>query len=162
MFRPPRILQSRLCMTTNQLAPGIQFRVALRHSSSVADASTTTTLGSTRTSGQSSKWPRRLIYATIFGSLGLYAGSWTERHLATPPIPGSEADATETRLIQRAYEMLPVVKDLRENPEYEESDVYENLSEEKKRHRLTSGPMSGSRGLGLQVRRNSPVIKMGS
>lgn len=39
---------------------------------------------------------------------------------------------------------------LRADPEWEESDVYGNYSEMDKRSRLTSGPLRGSRGLGVQ------------
>lgn len=45
----------------------------------------------------------------------------------------------------------PIVQGLREDPDWEESDVYGNYSLEDKDHRLTSGPLRGSRGLGLQV-----------
>lgn len=45
----------------------------------------------------------------------------------------------------------PIVQLLREDPDWEESDVYGNYSLEDKEHRLTSGPLKGSRGLGLQV-----------
>jgi hypothetical protein len=43
------------------------------------------------------------------------------------------------------------VQELRRNPDYVEKDVYENFAEDHKEQRLTSGPLAGSRGLGLQV-----------
>lgn len=71
---------------------------------------------------------------------------------AAPPVPGSIEDQTELQHIQRAYEVgLPIVQQLRHDPDYTEKDVYENFSDHHKTHRLTSGPLSGSRGLGLQV-----------
>lgn len=46
---------------------------------------------------------------------------------------------------------MPIVQTLRGDPDWDESDVYGNYSEGDKRARLTSGPLRGSRGLGLQV-----------
>ena len=54
--------------------------------------------------------------------------------------------------IQRLYETaLPIVRDLREDPDYEESDAYGNFTEEEKVHTLTTGPLRGSGALALQV-----------
>lgn len=104
------------------------------------------------TSSQPSRWPRRLIYAGIFGALGLGAGTWMDSKVAAPPDPGSIQDQAEMQQIQRAFEIgLPIVQELRKNPDYVETDVYENFTEEDRTHRLTSGPLAGSRGLGLQV-----------
>jgi hypothetical protein len=72
--------------------------------------------------------------------------------LAAPPLQGSAEDQAELQLIQRAYEIgLPIVQQLRRDPDYTERDVYGSFSDDHKTHRLTSGPLSGSRGLGLQV-----------
>lgn len=74
--------------------------------------------------------------------------------VAAPPDPGSIEDQAEMQQIRRAFEIgLPIVQELRKNPDYVETDVYENFAEEHKAHRLTSGPLGGSRGLGLQVSR---------
>lgn len=105
-----------------------------------------------KTSAPSSPWTRRLIYGGIFGSLGIGAGKLMEQRIAPPPIPGSPEDQKQLQTLQRAYEIgLPIVQQLRDDPDYVESDVYEYFSDEQKKHRLTSGPMAGSRGLGLQV-----------
>ena len=73
--------------------------------------------------------------------------------LAAPPAPGSPEDEKLIKKLEWAYEVgLPIVHRLRENPDYIESGVYEYFSDEQKSHRLTSGPLAGSRGLGLQVR----------
>jgi hypothetical protein len=58
----------------------------------------------------------------------------------------------ELQEIQRVFDIgLPIVQELRRNSDYVEKDVYENFSEDHKEQRLTSGPLAGSRGLGLQV-----------
>lgn len=58
----------------------------------------------------------------------------------------------EIREIQRVFDIgLPIVQELRRNPDYVEKNVYENFADKHKTHRLTSGPLAGSRGLGLQV-----------
>jgi hypothetical protein len=73
--------------------------------------------------------------------------------VSAPPAPGSVEDRMELLEIQRVFDVgLPIVHELRRNPDYVEKDVYENFSEDHKEHRLTSGPLAGSRGLGLQVR----------
>lgn len=104
------------------------------------------------TSREPSRWTRRLIYTGIFGTLGVGAGKWLDNKIATPPAPGSLEDQLEIQEVQRVFDIgLPIVQELRRNPDYVEKDVYENFSDEHKTHRLTSGPMAGSRGLGLQV-----------
>jgi hypothetical protein len=116
---------------------------------SVRNASTTT---NANTSAQPSRWGRRLIYAGIFGTLGAGAGKWMDSKFAEPPLPGTIEDQAELEHIQRAYEIgLPIVQQLRQDPDFAESDVYENFPDSHKTRRLTSGPLAGSRGLGLQV-----------
>ncbi|KAJ5699083.1 hypothetical protein N7462_001088 [Penicillium macrosclerotiorum] len=116
--------------------------------SPVRNASTTT---SQNTSAQTSRWPRRLVYAALFGTLGVGAGQWMDTKIAAPPEPGSIEDQLQLQDIHRAFDIgLPIVQQLRANPDYVELEVYENFSEEQKARRLTSGPMAGSRGFGLQ------------
>lgn len=75
-----------------------------------------------------------------------------DRKIGEPAIPGTEADAMELEEINRVYDFgLPIVQELRNNPDYVESDVYQNYTDEEKAHRLTSGPLAGSRALALQV-----------
>lgn len=100
---------------------------------------------------QRSPWLRRLAYIAIFGVLGKIAGDYTEKTILFPNVPGTVDDKVALQGIEAVYNTLPVVQKLRENPNYKESAVYENFSEDSKPHRLTSGPMAGSRGLGLQV-----------
>lgn len=84
-------------------------------------------------------------------------GRYIDQAVSAPPMPGSVEDLARLDVINSVYEnSLPLVKELRENPDYVESNVYGNYSEEDKIGRLTSGPLRGSRGLALQVRLLSP------
>ena len=74
------------------------------------------------------------------------------KFLGGAPAPGSEEDKREIGKILRFYgEALPIVRELRHDPDYIELDVYENFTEEQKMHNLTSGPLRGSGGVPLQV-----------
>lgn len=124
-------------------------RVPISSRFSVRNVSTT---AHQNTAGQPSRWTRRLIYAGIFGTLGVGAGKWLYDKISAPPAPGSTEDQAELQKIQRAFDIgLPIVRELRKNPDYVETSVYEDFAEEHKTRRLTSGPLAGSRGLGLQV-----------
>ncbi|KAI9933843.1 hypothetical protein ASPWEDRAFT_35784 [Aspergillus wentii DTO 134E9] len=142
MFGPRRVFQSQIRHLANHSKTPSRFRYnPTRNASTAAQAPT----------AQSSRWPRRLIYAGIFGSLGISAGKWMDRKIGEPAIPGTEADAMELEEINRVYNFgLPIVQELRNNPDYVESDVYQNYTDEEKAHRLTSGPLAGSRALALQ------------
>jgi hypothetical protein len=135
------ILQSALRQTTTQARA---WRQPVRSVSTAAPPNT---------SRQPWRWTRRLIYAGIFGTLGVGAGSWADDHfVGTPPPPGSLDDELQLARLQRLFNIgLPIVEELRNNPDYVEKDVYEHFSDEHKSHRLTSGPLAGSGGLGLQV-----------
>ena len=100
-----------------------------------------------------SPWRRRIIYATIFGGLGYTIGKILDnKFLGGPPIPGTEEDKREIEQIHRFYSIaVPIVRELKHDPDYVESDVYENFSEEKKMHMLVAGPLRGSGGVPLQV-----------
>ena len=66
--------------------------------------------------------------------------------------PGSEGDRELMAEIHRLYALaVPIVRELRHDPDYVESDVYENFIEEQKMHTLTPGPLRGSRGVAFQV-----------
>jgi len=82
----------------------------------------------------------------------MLVGQRIEEKVAAPPVPGSLEDKIVMEELLRIYERaIPIVMELRSNPDYEESDVYQNYSEEENSHRLTAGPLRGSRGLALQV-----------
>lgn len=104
------------------------------------------------TSAQPSRWTRRLIYAAVFGALGVSAGKLMDDKIAAPPLPGSLEDQIALQEIQRIYDTrIPIVQKLRDSPDWTESSVYEDFTEKSKSMRLTSGSLAGSRGFGLQV-----------
>ena len=126
------------------------FRATSRPSSRYA--SSTAHVNTTNAPSQSSKWLRRLVYAGIFGGLGMFAGTRVDEKLAIPLVPGTKQDTNALERLQLVFDKAtPIVMELRNNPDYEESDVYGNYSEDEKSSRLTSGPLRGTRGLALQV-----------
>ncbi|KAA8643441.1 hypothetical protein EYZ11_008418 [Aspergillus tanneri] len=142
MFGSRRVLQPRLRNLAIEVQQLSRFRPRrARQSSTVANAPTS----------QPSKWPRRLIYTGIFSGLGFATGRWVDGQISEPAEPGTDEDIARLEGIYREYENgLPIVRQLRSDPDYVESDVYGNYSEEDKIGRLTSGPLRGSRGLALQ------------
>lgn len=103
-----------------------------------------------------SKFPRRvrsLIYAAVFGSLGYtVVDTFVERLSGEVPVPKSVEDEEALSVLRERFEKLPIVQDLRANPDYAEWEAYGNFTGEEKSHRLTSGVLNGSRGIGIQVR----------
>lgn len=99
-----------------------------------------------------SRWPRRLLYIAIFGGLGLYTGRRVTSNISSPAAPGTPEDEQRMQQIQAILGLLPLVRRLRDDPNYSEWQAYDGFSEEDKTHRLTSGPLRGSRGLAVQVR----------
>jgi hypothetical protein len=145
MLGPRRIFQSRpRCNATQLKSVHLSKPRLSRHTSTIAPAEPPTT---------KSRWPRRLAYAGIFGGLGVAAGKWMDEKVSAPAVPGTVEDAAKLEEINHVFEHgLPIVQELRNNPDYLETNAYEGFSEEDKAHRLTSGPLRGSRGLALQVR----------
>lgn len=143
MFSSRRVLQTQLRLLRNK--PLLPCRYTLRPSRNTSTAAH-------EPIPQPSRWPRRLAYIAIFGSLGIAAGKWMDRKLTPPPFPDTEEDREKLEEIRYIYEHgLPIVKELRENPDYIEADVYGNYSKEDKLQRLSSGALRGSRGLAFQV-----------
>ncbi|EEH06293.1 thioesterase [Histoplasma capsulatum G186AR] len=93
---------------------------------------------------------RSLAYFAIFGSLGYGIGNALSAFLADPAAPGSLEDTQRVDHLRRVMDRLEVVKQLRADPDYVEWEAYDSFSEEEKPHRLTSGPLSGSRNLPVQ------------
>ncbi|GFG10530.1 uncharacterized protein C26H8.11c [Aspergillus lentulus] len=143
MLGPRRIFQSRpRCNATQLKSVHLSKPRLLRHASTIAQA---------EPPAAKSRWPRRLAYAGIFGGLGVAAGKWMDEKVSAPAVPGTVEDAAKLEEITHVFEHgLPIVQELRNNPDYVESNAYEGFSEEDKAHRLTSGPLRGSRGLALQ------------
>ncbi|KAK2795898.1 hypothetical protein FQN50_009676 [Emmonsiellopsis sp. PD_5] len=94
---------------------------------------------------------RWLLYTSIAGTTGYVIGrSLLDDFVTPPPVPGSAEDVEKLQSLRKKLETLEVVKMLRADPDYEEWEAYESFAEDVKPHRLTSGPMSGSAGLGVQ------------
>ncbi|KAJ5657413.1 uncharacterized protein N7484_001062 [Penicillium longicatenatum] len=134
-----RILQLPLRAPIQRLP--IAAQLPIRHASTAAPQSP---------SGRS-RWTRRLIYASIFGVLGIAAGGALDSKISAPPPPGSPEDRIYMKEIEAVYEGgLPIVQELRQNPDWEESGVYQGMPDESRAHRLTSKALAGSRGIALQ------------
>jgi hypothetical protein len=137
------------------LRPFIQFR--LRHAATPVRPFSQSLRGGLRDTSNSTPrrniWFRRLIYFGISGYAGFRAASGFENDLNQGhPKPGSVEDTCEMQKIRYKFENeLPIVKQLRMDPDWSEVYVYGNYSEEDKEQRLTSGPLGGSGGLAMQV-----------
>lgn len=95
------------------------------------------------------KWTRRIFWGLLFGSLGYFSTKSLVNAFFHPPEPGSEKDAIELKRLRKQVDRLPVVQKLRLDPMCDEWDAYEDFVD--KERRLTSGPLKGSRALGIQV-----------
>ncbi|PYH97674.1 hypothetical protein BO71DRAFT_318084 [Aspergillus ellipticus CBS 707.79] len=142
-FRSRGVLQSRLGSVTLQSSSACRLPIhASRSASTAADEA----------APQPSIWPRRkkTIFA-LFAVVGIALTSSIDDMVAPPLLPGTPEDKARVHGLHALYEIaLPIVKKLREDPDYIEADVYGNYSEDEKLQRLSSGPLRGSRGLGLQ------------
>ncbi|KAL2871533.1 PaaI family thioesterase [Aspergillus lucknowensis] len=143
MIGSRQVIQSRLRYAATQ------FGLIRR---SISQGSRNASTSAQHASSRSSLWLRRLLYAGTFGGLGFLVDSRITKALTSPPpVPGSEHDMRRMDRVRTIFEeRLPIVKQLREDPDYTESDVYGNYSWRDKEQRLTSGPLSGSRGLAYQ------------
>lgn len=101
------------------------------------------------------QWQRHLrsvSYAIIFGSVGYHGSAYVADRLIGPlPTPGTIEDEQVLKKLRSQLEKLEVARSLRANPDFVEWEAYGSFSPEEKAHRLTSGPLRGSRGLALQV-----------
>lgn len=145
MFRPRLPLFSGLRYGASQF-PLIPRRLprSSRNVSSIANERTP----------RSSLWPRRLLYAGIFGGLGYLTVNLVIKFMNLPfSLPGSMMEKLLSESSRQAFEhKLRIVRELREHPDWVEGSVYGNFSENEKDERLTSGPLGGLPGLHLQVR----------
>ncbi|KAI1140719.1 HotDog domain-containing protein [Hypoxylon sp. FL0543] len=104
--------------------------------------------------------PRRrrgLYYSTVFLLVGLSLGTVLRLTLAPPPLPapGSAEDEYLASTIQARGAALPLVQQLTADPSWDSWDAYAGFHEQPNARRLvssriTSGPLSGSRGLPFQ------------
>lgn len=95
------------------------------------------------------KWTRRIFWGLLFGSLGYYSAKSSANAFFHPAEPGSKEDAAQLERLRKLVDRLPVVQKLRLDPMCDEWDAYEDFVD--KERRLTSGPLKGSRALGVQV-----------
>lgn len=65
--------------------------------------------------------------------------------------PDSPEDIAAREKLEAKFDNLDVVKELREDPDYEEWEPYGNFLPEEKDRRLTSGALKGTRGVSMQV-----------
>lgn len=96
---------------------------------------------------------RPYIYATAFLLLGLTAGQFFRLTTVPPPlpVPHSPEDILFLQKLSSDADQLPIVKELRSKPSiWKEWDAYSSMNAAEKERRFSSGPMGGSRGLGVQ------------
>ncbi|KAI9721190.1 MAG: hypothetical protein M1812_002351 [Candelaria pacifica] len=96
---------------------------------------------------------RPYIYATGFLLLGLTAGQFFRLTAVPPPlpIPNSPDDILFLQKLSSDADQLPIVKELRSKPSvWKEWNAYSSFTPAEKERRFSSGPMGGSRGLGVQ------------
>jgi hypothetical protein len=93
---------------------------------------------------------RPYIYATVFFLIGSAAGRFISLFICPPdpPLPGSAEDITSIAIIHKRAANLPIVQTLSNDPEWRSWYAYSKFTPEEKLHRITTGPLAGSRGLG--------------
>jgi acyl-coenzyme A thioesterase PaaI-like protein len=93
---------------------------------------------------------RLFFYATIFLMLGLTSGQYVRWVIMPPPHPepGTKEDAALTAYIHSRAAKLPIVQSLSTDPAWHSWDAYSLFSPEERAHRITTGPLGGSRGIG--------------
>lgn len=95
---------------------------------------------------------RPYIYATLFFLIGSLTGHFICKIIIPPggllPAPGTPEDVALTAQIHKRAAKLPIVQALSEDPEWRSWDAYSTFTPEEKLHRITTGPLGGSRGLG--------------
>ncbi|KAL3422257.1 UPF0644 protein PB2B4.06 [Phlyctema vagabunda] len=93
---------------------------------------------------------RIYIYATISLLFGLTAGQYVKMVIAPPPLPlpNSPEDKLMVEFLAKRASKLPIVQSLSEDPAWESWDAYEHFKSPEAEHRLTTGALSGARGVG--------------
>ena len=108
--------------------------------------------GTSRVEGAASCTVGNVATAT-FVVLGLAAGNLVCLTLVPPPppIPNSPMDLLLVSRLRATFDTLPITRLLRSQPDvWREWEAYDDATADRKAHRLTSGPMSGGRGLAVQ------------
>ena len=93
---------------------------------------------------------RPFIYATIFFIIGATTGQYMALVVNPPPLPlpGTPEDEALSSWIFSRAENLPIVKSLSSDPNFVSWPAYSAFAEHERPHRMTTGPLGGSRGLG--------------
>lgn len=95
---------------------------------------------------------RPLIWAAFFLLIGLTTGRVVSAVIIPPPLPVPNTPDDEMLLsyIRSQSDALPIVKELSSDPAWTSWDAYSSFTPEEKERRLSSGPLGGARGLGVQ------------
>jgi acyl-coenzyme A thioesterase PaaI-like protein len=64
------------------------------------------------------------------------------------PLPGTKEDQLMVEYLAKQGEKLPIVQSLSSDPAWESYDAYQHSSTESRPHHLSTGPLSGARGIG--------------
>ncbi|PQE32917.1 thioesterase family protein [Rutstroemia sp. NJR-2017a WRK4] len=93
---------------------------------------------------------RPAIYASLFLLIGLTAGQYISLIVSPPPLPepNTATDDLMTTFIYDQASKIPLVQSLTSDPNWESWDAYSVFTPNERPHRLTTGPLGGSRGLG--------------
>ncbi|KAL4963903.1 PaaI family thioesterase [Aspergillus stella-maris] len=89
------------------------------------------------------------IMALTFGG-GYVGGKMVEINTRAPLGQGTVEDEQEKQRLYDRFVSMDAVKWLRSHPDYVEMPAYGNYEPQDKARRLTSGPLSGSKGLPVQ------------
>jgi hypothetical protein len=86
----------------------------------------------------------------IFGLIGVTGATYMNLIIAPPPLPlpNTQEDKHMVEYLTKKAESIPLVKSLTEDPKWAHHDSYTGVEDEDRDHRLTTGPLGGSRGLG--------------
>lgn len=95
---------------------------------------------------------RGYVYAAIFLLVGSSIGSLFRLSISPPPLPepGTQEDAYIVASIHEKAEKLPLVQRLSSDPAWESWHAYEDRARGQRGPSITSGAMSGCRGLAYQ------------
>lgn len=125
-----------------------------RSTSTLTPQPSTTSPPATPASTPAPRRPRLpWIYATTFLFLGLATGQLVRLTVIPPPlpVPGSDHDAVLLDALHAQADALPIVRELRAHAaDWKEWPAYSAIRSPHREHRLSTGPMAGARGLGVQ------------